>query len=139
MTGMGLITIARTHLNVKWRHQGRTPGVALDCVGLLYVVADEAGFAVEDMRNYSMRPGSKALYAHLAKYCDEVPMEAQRCAADILVVSVAGEDPQHTALWTGQGTILHASARHRKVVEHGFDEEIRRGLCKIFRLRGLDG
>jgi hypothetical protein len=42
-------------------------------------------------------------------------------------------------LWTGQGTVLHSSARHRKVVEHRFDDETRRGLCRIFRLRGLNG
>lgn len=139
MNGQMLIDCARKQLNVKWRHQGRQSGTALDCVGLLYVVAAECGLNIEDMRNYSTRPGSKTLYEQLMRYCDEVPMEAVRRPADILVVSVAGEDPQHTALWTGERTILHASARHRKVVEHGFDDETRRGLCKIFRLRGLDG
>lgn len=139
MTRSDLITSARKQLGVKWRHQGRTAGESLDCVGLLVVVASASGIPVEDMRNYSMRPGSKTLYAHLIKYCDEIDTAAPRLPADILVVSVAGEDPQHTALWTGDGTVLHASAKHRKVVEHRFDDETRRGLCKIFRLRGLNG
>ena len=139
MNGADLIKIARKHLGAKWKHQGRSPGEALDCVGLLYVVAWEAGIAAEDMRNYSNRPGSKTLYEYLNRYCDEVPMSAPRKPADILVVSVAGEDPQHTLLWTGEETVLHSSARHRKVVEHRFDDETRRGLCKVFRLRGLDG
>lgn len=141
MTGDELITIARKYVEAKtkWRHQGRDPKVGLDCVGLLYAVAWEAGILAEDVRNYSLRPGSRLLVAELLKYCDEVPVGASRNAGDILVVSVAGEDPQHTELWTGQGTVLHSSARHRKVVEHRFDDETRRGLCRIFRLRGLNG
>src|ERR1041385_3966026 len=127
MTGRELITIARQHVDTRWRHQGRLIDDALDCVGLLIVVARQAQLDVEDMRNYDLRAGSKTLYAQLARYCDEISTGAPRQAGDILVVSVAGEDPQHTLLWTGEGTVLHASARHRKVVEHRYDEETRRG------------
>ena len=139
MTGQELITMARKHLNTKWRHQGRQAGVALDCVGLLYAVADEAGITTEDVRNYNRRPGSMKLYEQLNRYCDEIPLESEMKPADILVVSVEGEEPQHVLLWTGQGTVIHSSARHRKVVEHRYDDETRRGLCKVFRLKVLNG
>lgn len=134
-----LITFARRHLNTKWRHQGREVGKGLDCVGLLYAVATDAGIVTEDIRNYNKRPGSSRLIEQLLRYCDEVPVDAPRLPGDILMVSVFGEDPQHVMLWTGQDTVIHASAAHRKVVEHRIDDETRRGLCKVFRLRGLDG
>lgn len=141
MTGHDLITRARQEvaLKTKWRHQGREPGQALDCVGLLYCVAWAHGLEAEDIRNYSKRPGSQALYETLDRYCTNLGTEAPRQPGDILVLSVAGEDPQHTALWTGAGTVIHASAAHRKVVEQRFDDDLRRGLCRVYRLKGLDG
>lgn len=141
MTGADLINSAReeVQLKTKWRHQGRQAGSALDCVGLLYVVAWRNGLNAVDIRNYSMRPGSKALYETLKKYADQIDTNAPRQPGDILVVSINGEDPQHTALWTGEGTVIHSSAKHRKVVEHRFDDEMRRGLCAVFRLKELNG
>ena len=141
MTGADLIRRARVEVaaKTKWRHQGRESGVALDCVGLLYTVAWSYGVNAEDFRNYSMRPGSTALYDTLRRYADQIDTGAPRKPADILVVSIHGEDPQHTALWTGDGTVIHSSAKHRRVVEHRFDEDMRRGLCAVFRLKGLNG
>ena len=141
MMGFDLILTARLQVEAKtkWRHQGREAGVALDCVGLLYHVAYMNGLNVEDIRNYSMRPGSTKLYETLAQYADKIALDQPRKPGDILVVSINGEDPQHTALWTGEGTVIHSSAKHRRVVEHRFDEDMRRGLCAIYRLRGLDG
>lgn len=139
MSRTDLILHAREHLNTKWRHQGRVPGESLDCVGLLIVVARSIGVEVVDDTNYSSKPGSAGLIKHLLQYCDEIQMEVPRLPGDILIVSVAGEDPQHCMMWTDQGTVIHASAKHRKVVEHSLDMETKRGLCKVFRLRGLDG
>ncbi len=141
MTGADLINSAReeVRLKTKWRHQGRESGVALDCVGLLYIVAWKNGLNAEDIRNYSMRPGSIALYDTLRIYADQIDTGDPRQPGDILVISIHGEDPQHTALWAGDGTVIHSSAKHRKVVEHRFDEEMRRGLCAVFRLKVLHG
>ena len=141
MTGLDLILTARKEVEAKtkWRHQGRDAGAALDCVGLLYHVAKMNGLEAEDIRNYSMRPGSAKLYETLGQYADKIEMNAPRQPGDILVISVAGEDPQHTALLTGDGTVIHASAKHRQVVEQRFDDDMRRGLCAVYRLRGVNG
>ena len=39
MTSADIIAIARACLGTPFRHQGRIPGVALDCAGLVVAVA----------------------------------------------------------------------------------------------------
>lgn len=136
MTVKDFCDATRAYLKVKWRHQGRSRITGVDCVGLFICVAQDLGIQGEDDRNYGKRPGSARLIGKILDACDEVPV-SDRQPGDFLLVSVAGEDPQHIMLLTDLGTLIHSSARHRMVVEHGFDDETRRGLCKVFRMKGI--
>lgn len=138
MTIQDFIDRARSYLNVRWRHQGRSREEGVDCVGLLWCAATECGLQPEDERHYGMKPGSEPVIRELRKYADEVPVNERR-TGDVLLVRVAGEDPQHTLLMTSASTVIHASARHRKVVEHALEARMVKQICRVFRLRGLDG
>lgn len=127
------IAQARTYLQVKWRHQGRSRA-GVDCVGLLYCVAQDLGMLVEDDTHYSQRPGSERIVTKLLERCDPVQVKDRR-AGDVLLVSVAGEDPQHTMLMTSATHVIHASAAHRKVVEHGLDAATIPKIRAAFRMR----
>lgn len=131
------IAALRTYIGVKWRHQGRTKA-GVDCVGLLVCAAADLGITLPDDQNYGMRPGSSRIIKHVLDQCLEIePVDMK--TGDILLVTVQGEDPQHIMIMTGPNQVLHASARHRKVVEHGLDEETRRLICKVFRPKSYNG
>jgi len=132
------INQARTYLNVRWKHQGRSRDGGVDCVGIFYCVSVDLGMAPTDVRNYGHRPGSRRMIAEALLYCEEIHVE-QRRIGDFLLVTTGGEEPQHMVLITGTDSVLHASAKHRKVVEHRLDDELRRGICKVFRSKVLHG
>ena len=135
MTKQQICDAARKCIGFKWRHQGRT-ATGMDCVGLLYAVANGCGVATENVTNYRHAPGSAPLVAELQKYCIEVE-RTERQPGDILIVSIAGEDPNHTMILTNDNTVVHASARDRKVVEHRLDEKTENGICRVFRFKDV--
>jgi cell wall-associated NlpC family hydrolase len=52
MTTDDIIAAARRAVGTPFRHQGRTPGVALDCAGLALYVAAENGVDTIDHEGY---------------------------------------------------------------------------------------
>ena len=51
-----VVAQAREMVGVRWRHQGRKPW-AVDCIGLLIVAMQEAGWEIGELKNGAMRDG----------------------------------------------------------------------------------
>ncbi|MEQ8767219.1 MAG: hypothetical protein RL885_25130 [Planctomycetota bacterium] len=68
---------AETMVGTPYHHQGRVPGVGLDCVGLLLCAAQLVGAPIEpereDERCYSRRIESDGLVRGLRRRFDQVP------------------------------------------------------------------
>lgn len=137
MTPQDVTREARKYLGVRFCYQGRTVERGMDCVGLLYGVAHGVGLETDPVTNYSHRPDPVLLVENLEKYCDEVPLVRDMQPGDILVCSGAGEAPRHTMILTDEWTVIHASARHHKVVEHRLDEQTRNGIARVFRFKEM--
>jgi len=117
-----IVMAARRHLGTRFQHQARKEGVAIDCVGLLVLVARELGVPHLDSRRYSRFPDGKALVDHLHYSCDRLPTIAHARAGSVLVFEFLGPDwPQHVGIRTDRG-MIHTSATVGKVVEHPYDE-----------------
>lgn len=128
---------ARKHLGTPFRHQGRLPGVGLDCVGLLVMVARALGLEHVDRRAYTMRPDGHTLLETLrANPCLlELESPAHAIEGDVLVFEFAGPKwPQHAAIRTDIG-MIHTYQRIGKVAEHGYDAEWRGRTTHAFRFK----
>jgi len=137
-----LIACARALLGVRFAHQGRSVQ-GLDCLGLVLVAAEQAGYRVDglkpsalDQQTYGARPDTQYLQARLEQHLQRVET-FQR--GDLLLLNIEGR-PQHLSLVSdypveGQWGMIHAYAVARKVVEHRLDEQWQSAIAAIYRLK----
>lgn len=118
---MNAVEIARSYIDTPFHHQGRVPGVGLDCVGLVICVARELGKLPPDfdVTGYARQPDGAMLMHHLHEHLIEIP---QNCMMVGDVVCVAfDKHPQHVGLLGdylyGGFSIIHAATKHKRVVE----------------------
>lgn len=132
------IRALRSQTNVRWQHQGRLKGVALDCAGLIVVAAREVGLDVKDVTTYDRRPNTYVLQGqidatgltHVGKY---EPLQV----GDLLVMAY-DNNPQHLAIITTieEGRppmIIHGSAKERKTVEHYLSSDWHDKIVQVWR------
>lgn len=129
-----LHTYARELLGVPYKHQGRSK-TGMDCVGVLVYCAARAGLRhkVHDLPMYSTRPNIKEMDDALSK-CDfeSIPL-AEIKPGDILRVSFGGL-PSHFAIYTENGTVIHAVSSRGKVCEHRYDSHFKSQTVAAFRI-----
>lgn len=129
-----LIAAARACLGTPFIHQGRQPGVGLDCGGLLVVALRAVGIEPVDMAVYDRRPHGGIMERLLdAQPCLTRVQVAERRPADVLVMRF-GSDPQHLALLAGE-SILHAWEAAGRVVEHRLDNRWMRHIVRVYRVQ----
>lgn len=125
-----LIAAARACLGTPFHHQGRTPGVGLDCIGLVVIALRAIGIPVQDRSDYAPRPDGvsliAALEAHGAQKVEQIK------AGDILVFRYENR-PQHVAMATDEGHLIHAFAPAGSVVETSLGAYWRRRLVAVYR------
>lgn len=128
------IAYARACLGTPFRHQGRLPGVALDCAGLVLAVAQAVGVEAVDFPGYGRQPFNGQLEAALAAQpCLEPVALADRQPGDVLLLRIA-RDPQHLAI-LGEGTLIHAWADAGQVCEHRLDARWEARIVAVYRFK----
>lgn len=138
------IDTCRRQVGVPWVHQGRTLGVALDCLGLVIASLWHVGARPRtfDVNGYGMHPDGRMLplcQAHMR----QIEPGAARAGS---VVLLAGDSaPRHLGvLWdygSGHLGLVHARAggrREARVVEHRFVTGPRLRLVAAFEIEGID-
>ena len=137
-----IIATAREWLGTRWQHQASLKGIGCDCIGLIVGVAHECGVAeaaawAVDSRGqgYGRAPDPAMLLAACADYLNPLPKVAAR-PADILLMRFSKE-PQHFAILSVGGNIIHAYAQARRVVEHRLDALWRSRIVGAYALRGV--
>lgn len=131
-----VIAHARACLGTRFRHQGRLPGVGLDCVGLIVHVVRAMGIGDYDYIHYGRLPYGGTLEHHLGKAGLTVIDQAQALPGDVLLFKFDAA-PQHVAIMTGHG-MIHAYLLARRVVEHRLDQHWASRLCGAFQFPGID-
>ena len=95
--------IAMKHVGVPFRHRGRSPASkdyagALDCVGLLVIVAQEMGLQYYDKKHYGREPWKDGLRETLVKNCGQ-PTEPVLAIDNILLFRLhPHEEPSHVGI-----------------------------------------
>lgn len=133
--GSRIVRIARGWIGTPYHHGGRLKGVGVDCAGLPIGVARELGAVVREDLNYSASSDNlERMLAGVSLYCRQKPVEALR-AGDILVFR-SRTMLNHMAIYSGEGTIIHAYTSAGRVVEHGLSHGWRAAIHSVWRLRG---
>lgn len=113
------VAAARAMIGCPWSHQARSPGVAVDCGGLVVCSSAAVGIVMRDEEGYPRRSWPERMIAAMdANFvlidCD--PMRAPVGA--VLLFGVKRRDrPQHLGVWTGASTFVHSWADYGRVIE----------------------
>lgn len=137
MIGDRIVTEARAWIGTPHHHQQSVKGRGCDCKGLVAGVAREIGrpegaslFA--GMGNYSTVIPLRLLREGLAALFDQVGVEDIR-AGDVLLLIVGGK-PQHLAIATGTGRMIHTySSGPMAVIEVPMGSAWRRVIDSVWR------
>nr|WP_298117453.1 NlpC/P60 family protein [uncultured Pseudomonas sp.] len=133
-----IIASARKLIGTKFLHQGRVPGLGLDCAGTLAAVLDDLGLPYIDEQGYPRTPYDGQLERNL----DEQPSlrripAGEAAAGDVLVMRMKSA-PQHIAIHAGsirgQTYIIHGSEEHGKVAHHRLDDLWRARVVRAYRV-----
>lgn len=112
-----ILAAARACIGTPFVHQGRIPGRALDCAGLVVAVAQAIGADYRDVQGYGRTPSGRRLECVLDDQpCLERIAAMDRQPGDVLLIRFAG-DPQHLAIFAGD-TLIHSYASVGSVCEH---------------------
>lgn len=131
-----IIAIGRRLVGTPFKHQGRLPGKALDCVGLIACIGRELNLFKYDRTNYNRLPsGDRLIDACNSAGFVEIPI-ATALPGDIYLMRF-DRDPQHVALVSDIG-LIHAYMQANKVVEHRLDDVWRARILRAYRFPGVE-
>ncbi len=135
---------ARALKGTPFHHQGRLPGVGIDCIGTILVPAHRLGLTDFDFSGYGRQPDPAVMWGVLktlerSGLIRRIPKEA--AIPWDLVVMRADDDPTHFA-WLTEIGILHTRLRRdnqeSKCVEHRLSASLRDKVVAAYRICALD-
>lgn len=129
--------VVQSYVNTPFHHRGRTPGVQLDCAGVVVCGLEAFGLHVPDVL-YGPSPTEAELFDGLAAVADIKPLE-QRQPADVLAFEVGRAGAIHIGVYLGRsahGTerVLHPT-RRRHIGIHALTTAETMRSC--WQLRGV--
>lgn len=135
MTPDEVISAARACVGTPFRHQGRIPGVALDCAGLVVAVAEMLGIPHADQTGYGRLPSNGQLEAALDEQTCLNRALGDPLPGDVLLMTFT-KHPQHLGIFTGEN-LIHSWQIAGKVAEHRMDAAWLRRVVRIYRFVGV--
>ena len=130
------VDIARNYLGTPFHHQGRVPGVGLDCAGVVVCAFAESGFPVQDIAGYGRIPAGGVFIRAVMEHCDTINL-ADVQQGDLMMFAFRDE-PQHIAIVSSVAPIMliHAYQDVGCVVENELDVTWQGRLRGCYRLKG---
>jgi hypothetical protein len=143
---LAIVQHVRTCKGTPFQHQGRLPGVGLDCIGLAIEAAKAAGeftpALAASIPPYGPVPHSRKFLTWLQTNLVEIKRE-NVLIGDLAMIRIANRpmhiavvaDRDHKGTLTGPFTYVHSDARQAKVDEKDMDSLLR--VYAFFRLPNL--
>lgn len=134
-----VLATARSMLNWKWRHQGRTPR-GIDCLGLV-ALSIGAVRPVRDREGYGREPYNRQLRASLVEHFGPPVARADLRPGDVVTMRWTGEE-RHVAIVTdhpeGLGLIhcyhlAPGGAAGGRAIEHRLSTDYLNRIVEGFR------
>lgn len=127
-----IIEAARELIGTPWAHQGRMPGVGIDCAGVIVHILKRKGISY-DVAGYSYEPNGELTF-HADACLTRIPKDSFK-PGDVLIFRVK-RLPQHVAIATDKG-ILHSYNRgagtSSRVVETSLTEQWRSHIVAAYK------
>lgn len=140
-TGADVVAAARAELGTPWVFQGRIPGVALDCFGLLVVAATAAGLCIDawDSSHYG-RPDVWSLLDVADRQM--IRLSQFELGAAVVVTPLRGDMPHVGIVGDyrhGGWSLIHATNMSRPacVIETRLMDRLALTVRAIYRLPGV--
>lgn len=133
-----VVAAARAEIGTRWMHQGRLPGVALDCAGLVIVTARRLGLVPDDLdiNGYGRIPDGS-----LMGVCGQHMQPLDRIELGAVLVLAVHRDPQHLGIVGdyrhGGWSLIHAASQAGRVIETRLMFAAGCELRGIYRLPGV--
>lgn len=134
--GYRIASAARSYVGTPFVHHGRRPGVGLDCAGVAFCAAWDAGLAVADERAYGKLPKPDFLLDMLSQRCNRIK-EHERLPGDVLLFTYGKGNPAHFAVLEHDDRIVHALELKRKVLCVPLGPAWRERLHSYWRFKGV--
>lgn len=134
-----IIGEARSWLDVRFRHQGRSRIHGVDCAGLIIVVAKALNISEFDIADYRREPKRDEFVNHFRNNMIEKNI-ADRKPGDVILI----RDKMftcHSVIFNidqGQEIIIHAFASRKKVVEESYSDDWKRRTTQCFSYIGVE-
>lgn len=138
-----VVAVARSYKGTKFHHQGRVPGVGLDCAGVPIALSWELGIKPRtfDVMGYPRTPDGVSL----KRYCDEQMTEIAQTEmqiGDVVLVRWRDGEPQHLGIVAdhahGGLSMIHAdSIRQHCVIETALRFGAYMRFVAAYRLPGV--
>lgn len=136
-TAADVIDEARSWLNVRWRHQGRSRA-GIDCAGLVVLVGRALGLADHDDLSYARNAQGQDFLAPFRRAMDAV-LTPDAMPGDVIVFADILY-PCHCGILSTRHDVrhlIHSHASRRKVIEEPYTGEWPAKAKFAFRYRGL--
>jgi cell wall-associated NlpC family hydrolase len=133
-----ILEAARACIGTPFHHQGRLPGVGLDCVGLVVHVGKLRGLTGADYTAYPRNPNGQLVPQLQAAGYVPIQLEARR-PGDLLLfwITPRAKRPQHLGIVSDYG-LIHTDAHAGRVVEVRYAGEWIERTCGAYRFPGLE-
>ena len=135
-----VVETARKYIGVSWRHQGRSSGSGIDCIGLVALVLRDLDLSQYDYTHYARRGADVKFLEHFREAgCTPVP-RGDMSPGDLLIFKQSVMSCHVAILSQKRGVlyIIHAHATRRAVVEEPLTDEWMRLAWHVLRLPGLE-
>lgn len=138
-TAADVVSAARSLLGVPWRHQGRT-NAAVDCLGLLVMVARQLGCPAPDDAAYGRIPDGEQLLAEMRRWMLAEPVGTPARPGHIVSLRV-GLNPHHAGIVSqyryGGLSLIHGDSKAGEVTEHRLTRKWAADIVELYRLPGV--
>lgn len=138
MTCAEFINSARGFLGTPFAHQGRVPGIGLDCAGLVVAACRENNYQINDVTGYSRLPSNGQFTNLVLEHCTRIELD-EVLPGDVMMFRFR-EEAQHIAIISRLSplTIIHCHSSAKKVIEvHFNNDDTTMKLSGCYRLKGL--
>ncbi len=127
----------RGYLGTPFHHQGRVPGVGLDCAGVVVCALQDLGYPITDIKGYGRVPAQNLFLKSILSHFDSILL-ADIAPGDLMFFVFVSE-PQHIAVVSRIDPILliHSYSQVKKVVENSLDNTWMKRLYGCYRLRNI--
>jgi hypothetical protein len=143
-TRAAFVATVRTFVGTPYHHQGRSPGIGLDCPGPIICACWHHGLKpLEwDVTGYARSPDGETLQAICDEHMDRIDY-SMALEGDVLLVRFQQGHPQHLGVLSGiypelRYWIEAEAYRHKKVIESRLIFNRASALVQAYRVPGLE-